>query len=72
MDAATREALGRTEEHLAMQGVKLEEQTLRVGRRLVVDPEKEKFVDSNDANALLTREYRKPFVPEGAVATTAR
>ncbi|HZN58106.1 MAG TPA: Gfo/Idh/MocA family oxidoreductase [Planctomycetota bacterium] len=72
VDAATREALGRTEEHLAMQGVKLEEQTLRVGRRLVVDPEKEKFVDSNDANALLTREYRKPFVPEGAVATTAR
>jgi predicted dehydrogenase len=34
----------------------------RVGRKLNFDPATEKFVGDNEANKLLTREYRKPFV----------
>lgn len=37
----------------------------RLGRRLKFDPATESFPDDSEANALLTREYRKPFiVPE--------
>ncbi len=32
------------------------------GRSLTFDPDKEKFVNDNEANAMLTRQYRKPFV----------
>ena len=34
----------------------------RVGRRLTFDPKTETFPGDDEANALLTREYRKPFV----------
>ena len=34
----------------------------RLGRSLEFDPEKMKFVNAPDADALLTREYREPFV----------
>ena len=34
----------------------------RLGRRLKFDPATETFVDDSEANALLTREYRPPFV----------
>ena len=41
----------------------LEENTkLTLGRLLRLDSYKEEFVDDPSANALLTREYRKPFV----------
>jgi len=43
-------------------GLKLEETTYRLGRWLELDPETEKFVNDPEANALLTRPYRKPFV----------
>jgi hypothetical protein len=33
----------------------------RTGRRLEFDPEKESFVGDDDANQLLTREYRKGY-----------
>ena len=36
--------------------------TYRVGRQLTVDPKAETFVGDKEADALLTREYRKPFV----------
>ena len=35
---------------------------LALGPWLAIDSEKERFIDSPAANALLTREYRKPFV----------
>ena len=42
--------------------LKLEETTYRLGRRLEFDPEKERFVNDPEADALLTRPYRPPFV----------
>jgi hypothetical protein len=41
---------------------KLDERTYRLGRTLEFDPETERFVGDDQANALLTRDYRKPFV----------
>jgi predicted dehydrogenase len=43
-------------------GVKLENATYRLGRPLKFDAAKEKFIGAPDADKLLTREYRKPFV----------
>ena len=34
----------------------------RVGRRLHFDPVKEIFLNDTEADAMLTREYRPPFV----------
>jgi hypothetical protein len=34
----------------------------RVGREVRFDPATEKFISDAEANQLLTREYRKPFV----------
>ena len=42
--------------------LKLDELTIRVGPKLKFDPANEKFIDAPDANKLLTRNYRKPFV----------
>jgi hypothetical protein len=54
------ESIGRMEEHLAANGVKLEETKYRVGRKLTCRPRTENFTD-REANVLLTREYRKGF-----------
>jgi predicted dehydrogenase len=48
--------------HLAENGLDLEKTKLTLGRLLRLDLEKERFADDASANALLTREYRKPFV----------
>ena len=46
-------------------GVDPAKATLWVGPKLAFDPEKEKFVNNPDADKLLTRAYRAPFiVPE--------
>ena len=51
------------EEHLAKDnGLKLDGLTYRLGRKLTVDAKTESFVGDPEANALLTRDYRKPFV----------
>ena len=34
----------------------------RVGRRLHFDPDKEVFLNDKEADAMLTRDYRHPFV----------
>lgn len=36
----------------------------RLGRKLHFDPKTEQFVNDSDANEMLTREYREPFVVE--------
>jgi hypothetical protein len=57
-----RETFERTRRHLADNNVDIESSRLTVGPVLRVEPGQERFVDNPRANALLTREYRKPFV----------
>ena len=56
------EATARMIAHLKAQGVNLGEVQCRVGPRLEFDPKSERFVGRRDANHLLTREYRRPFI----------
>jgi predicted dehydrogenase len=56
------ETFERTRQHLAANNVDLDKSPLRLGLSLQLEPGKEKFIDSAPANALLTREYRQPFV----------
>ncbi|MBI5771352.1 MAG: Gfo/Idh/MocA family oxidoreductase [Verrucomicrobia bacterium] len=62
---AAREALGRTVAHLRENNVDLAKTPLTLGAPLQLHPEREVFVNQPRANALLTREYRKPFVVPG-------
>jgi predicted dehydrogenase len=61
-DKAAYETLARTSEHLKENKVPLDATSYRVGRRLTIDPQAERFVGDKEADVLLTREYRKPFV----------
>jgi predicted dehydrogenase len=56
------ETFGRFEEHLAANGVVLQETSYRLGPMLRIEQDRERFVGNRKANALLTREYRAPFV----------
>jgi len=49
-------------EHLGRNGVDLEKTCATLGPWLAMDPKAERFLDNPAASALLTREYRKPFV----------
>jgi hypothetical protein len=56
------------EDYLKEHAVKLEETKYQLGRRLMVDAKAERVLGDAEANKLLTREYRKPFVvPEKVV-----
>jgi predicted dehydrogenase len=61
-DAQANETLNRTIEHLTDNMVPLDETNLQVGRRLTVDPRTERFVNDQEADRYLTREYRQGFV----------
>jgi hypothetical protein len=56
------EALGRMEEHLAANGVDLKKTPATLGMALKMDPQSERFIGNPNANRMLTRNYRKPFV----------
>ena len=56
------EMLGRMEEHLAANKVDLQKTPATLGAALKMDPKTERFTGNSEANQLLTREYRKPFV----------
>jgi hypothetical protein len=71
-DAALAEATGRMMEHLSANQVDLNKTPLTLGAPLSLVPGKEKFTGefSAQANPLLTRQYRAPYVvPEIARAT---
>jgi len=54
--------LERTLRHLEDNGVDLKKYPISMGPVLKFDPEREVFPDSPEATALLSREYREPFV----------
>jgi predicted dehydrogenase len=59
------EMLGRMEQHLSANKVDLHSTPAMLGMSLSMDPKTERFLDNAQANALLRRDYRKPFeVPE--------
>jgi predicted dehydrogenase len=59
-EAAT-ETLARLEQHLRDNSVMLQDTTLRVGPMLEFNAQTERFTNNEQANALLTRNYRAPF-----------
>jgi predicted dehydrogenase len=60
--AAGNECYGRICHHLKENGVNLATTNFRMGRLLTFDPRTETFVGDAEANKLLRRDYRKPFV----------
>jgi predicted dehydrogenase len=56
------ERFGSMQEHLGRNGVDLTKTPLVLGPWLSMDPKTERFLDNDAANALLRRDYRKPFV----------
>src|SRR5262249_15499639 len=57
------ETLSRMEAHLtAENGLKLNGLKYRLGRKLVIDAGSERIANDPQANVLLTRQYRAPFV----------
>jgi predicted dehydrogenase len=63
------DSFDRFTEHLADNKLDLETTKLGWGVNLAVDPANEKFVGNSQADAMLTREYRAPFIvpPAGQV-----
>jgi predicted dehydrogenase len=56
------EALGRMEQHLAANNVDLKQTPATLGAVLKMDPKTERFIGNAQADQLLTRDYRAPFV----------
>jgi predicted dehydrogenase len=56
------ESYGRMEEHLAANKVDFKLTPLQLGIALNMDPKTERFTGNDQANQMLTREYRQPFV----------
>lgn len=52
----------RMREHLTANEVDLSRTKATLGMVLKMDPRSEKFIDNTEANALLTRHYRRPYV----------
>lgn len=64
-DKEAQATLERMIEHLKFNNVDVANAGCRVGRKLQIDPSKERFVGDSEADLMLTREYRKGFeVPQ--------
>ncbi|MEX2215076.1 MAG: Gfo/Idh/MocA family oxidoreductase [Phycisphaeraceae bacterium] len=62
------ETFDRMVDHLKLNNLKLEETNYQLGRVLNFDPKREKFIGDDQANRLLTRDYRAPFtIPDKVV-----
>jgi predicted dehydrogenase len=61
-DKEAAESFGRFEEHLAVNGVDLIKTKATIGPVLKMNPKTERFTNNKEANELLTRNYRAPFV----------
>lgn len=60
--AGAAETLGRMLEHLGANGVNLTETPLTLGEYLEMDPASERFPGNREADAMLIRHYRRPYV----------
>jgi predicted dehydrogenase len=56
------ETFERTCKHLKDNGCDLGQLQYRMGRELKVDPRTERFFDNDDANGMVSRDYRLPFL----------
>ncbi len=56
------ESFGRMATHLSANEINLLQTPLIAGHWLDFDPDKERFIDHDEANSLLARKYREPFV----------
>lgn len=61
-DRGAMETFDRMAQHLAANDIDIKIDKLTLGEHLVMDPKVERFFGNKDADALLRREYRKPFV----------
>jgi predicted dehydrogenase len=61
-DPAIQEAFARLQSHLAINNIKFDTDKAILGVPLKIKTDTMKFVDNPDADALLTRKYRAPFV----------
>jgi hypothetical protein len=55
------------QDHLKENGLKLEETDYVVGRTLNFDSKTEKIIGDDEANEMLSRTYRPPYVVPGKV-----
>lgn len=67
-DKEAYETLERMGQHLSANGLKLDDVKYTLGRKLALDAERESFTGDDEANRLLTREYRAPFVVPEKIA----
>jgi predicted dehydrogenase len=56
------ETFGRMQEHLAANEIDLNKTPATLGVFLKMNPSLERFIDNDDANKMLKRDYRKPYV----------
>ena len=56
------ETFERFKKHLSDNGVAVDKTNIALGQNLPFDPKAEKFVSNDKADALLTREYRAPYM----------
>ena len=61
-DKEAAESFGRMMEHVRANEVDLQETPLSLGVHLRMNPRTERFRRNREANAMLTRDYRKPYV----------
>ncbi len=60
-DKEAYETFAKMEEHLKDNKLPLDSMKCRIGRKLMVDSQTERFINDKEADAMLTREYRKGF-----------
>ncbi len=61
-DREATETFDRMAAHLERNEVNIQKDLLTMGQFLKMDPSTERFLNNNEANTLLTRNYREPFV----------
>jgi predicted dehydrogenase len=61
-NSIVQESFAKIRDNIAGVGIKLDTAAYTIGRTLTLDPKTEQFIGDDGANALLTRQYRAPYV----------